>query len=915
MKKFFKKKLLYIILLILSTIVFAGTMVIRFAVPDNTRPSVENGAAGGAGFSGFQGGSRPDSSSREEGGQSSGRPQGSRGDGSMGEGAKGDGSGRPSFGDGSGRPSFGDGSEFPQNAFNNAGNPGNAQNPVETEKKGLVQFVKKNWIALSVPSLLVMIFSIVALIIVSRMQRREQEEEEAKKLGGLTPDEILQLRIQEEARQEERDKSRRKRNNIMLSILLAILIALALIASKMLSKDNTPGENTSIEEKVVSEDVSRKDIKTVIKGNGNVAFDEAGQVTLPGNVEISAWLVKNGDTVAKGDPIAEVDTESVASAIEDLRALISQLDADLEKARKDTISSKVTATSEGRVIYCYASSGDYVADVVGDYGALMVLSLDGTLSVTLEQKDGVYVGSEVTVTTTEGKTYNGKVATKDQTQMVITVTDDGTTVGDTVTVTDENGTELGSGVLYIHSAQNITGFTGVVDTVKVKAGSKVKVGDVLLTLTDADYSKVYDALMEKRSSLEEQMRRLFIVYASGYLYATESGIISGISDDAVYKASSSNGTSRVAVLVSSGASEPEDMLPDNATTPEEGAPSEELPGEGTPAGNMPEDSTADGNASENNMPGGNVQEGNTPEGNVPEGNMSGENTPGGMPGGMPDTPVGDTEITEEMIALLKQQLLEKIDTMDYATMMKIFDLLNELENGTQESDSQGGNQDNRPGETQRPGNNQGGFGGGSFGGGSFGGGGQKGGNTTTTEEEEIDVSAYEFADTTFCSITNDETISIDFTVDEKYVVLLHEGTEVTIAMDALPGRSFAGSISAIDGEGIINEGGSTKYTVTVITAADTRVLEGMSASVLITREEKKDVLAIPLKAVYEEGNKTIIYTSYDEKADTLGNPVEITLGISDEDNAEVLAGLTEGTQFFYRYAGTVTYNFLNSPTR
>ena len=65
-----------------------------------------------------------------------------------------------------------------------------------------------------------------------------------------------------------------------------------------------------------------------------------------------------------------------------------------------------------------------------------------------------------------------------------------------------------------------------------------------------------------------------------------------------------------------------------------------------------------------------------------------------------------------------------------------------------------------------------------------------------------------------------------------------------------------------------------------------------------------------LAALAEEGGRTYIYTACDEKNESLLNPVEVTTGISDGENVEILSGLAEGDTYCYYYAGDVQYNFV-----
>lgn len=912
MKNFLKRtyncKPLYIVLLVISSIILIAAILIRITVSDNI-PGMMN-MPGGQDFSGFSqlpGASGendiPDFSEEDEnggfsgfGGFSGGMPSFEGGE----DGKSFDFSGNmPSFGGGEDSETF----NFPGNMPSNMpySRPESAAGGF-----GLLRGIRKTWLPVAAVSFLIMSFSIFRIVMISKQNKVRDEQEQAEKLDGLSQEELLMLRVKEEAEQDAQEKERKKKKNITLSVILVLLVAAVLISGSVLSSGTAAASGSSVEEKVVSAAVGNEDIRTVIKGAGTVAGADTSDMMLPDSVKILKWYVKNGDTVSEGDILAEVDTGTVASAVTNLQSLIAELDADLEDTADETVSSGVTAPAAGRVIHIYAASGDDVADVTGEYGALMVLSLDGTFAVDLPQSENVSVGSEVKVTLSNGSVYSGKVAAKTQDDMVVTVSDKYAEDGDTVTVADTNGNELGKGTLYIHSEHKITGFTGTVNKIKVSEGSAVSSGTVLMTLNDTEYSSLHDRLLDKRHTLEDQMRGLIIDYATGYLYAEASGVISGIEDGAAYSASdqstgasvlSITGTKKTASAGYLGKAETKttsvtslsasdgkvvfltDEIP--AQIPGEGDLIPGNPNQNNPEQNNPEQVDPvippEGGSDEKDPP---FSPGNPSEGTDPEGEI----------------------MTEEM---LRRTITEIINSLDYQSLLSLFHYLQNPE-GTSGNGFPGNMGDF----------DMGGMGGFSMGGmsgmnGSFsmGGGGYSSASSSSDKDDEIDLSKYELSETAFCSIVPGDKLCVDIQIDENDIPVIHKGTEASVTLDAYPGRSFAGTVSAvgIDGE---NSGGTTKYTATVDLTAGEKILIGMNASVIITKEEKNSVLSIPLKAVYESGSKVFVYTSYDESTGMLGNPVEIVLGISDGENAEIISGLAQGDSYFYKYADTISYNFL-----
>ena len=140
-------------------------------------------------------------------------------------------------------------------------------------------------------------------------------------------------------------------------------------------------------------------------------------------------------------------------------------------------------------------------------------------------------------------------------------------------------------------------------------------------------------------------------------------------------------------------------------------------------------------------------------------------------------------------------------------------------------------------------------------------------------------------------------------------------TKLSVGNITLDRASFAlssptGSVTSISRTGT-NEGGNTKFSVTVSLPKQKDLLAGMNASVKITTAETEAAAAIPVNALVEEGSRTYVYTSYDERSDTLGGLVEVETGISDGTLVEIRSGLEAGSVVWYRYADTMNYNFFS----
>lgn len=172
------------------------------------------------------------------------------------------------------------------------------------------------------------------------------------------------------------------------------------------------------------------------------------------------------------------------------------------------------------------------------------------------------------------------------------------------------------------------------------------------------------------------------------------------------------------------------------------------------------------------------------------------------------------------------------------------------------------------------------------------------------EEED----AYAISETVICQLTPNDEVSISVTIDELDINKVSVGQECDVILDALTGQSFTGTIIRRDASGE-NNGGNTKYTVTVNMGKTEDMYLGMNASVSITLETLDNVLVISEDALVEQDGHTYVYTSYDEKKDELSGLTEVTTGNSDGLNVQITDGLSEGQTVYYRYAGTIIYSF------
>ena len=312
--------------------------------------------------------------------------------------------------------------------------------------------------------------------------------------------------------------------------IVAVVALLAVVPMLTESEVEAEGPQASI----LSGVVETNSIETVLRGGG-ILTEEAGvEITVPGGVKLTQFLVSNGDTVAARDAVALVDSISVMNAIVQVQEKLDDLAQQIENASDAETTTEVVARAGGLVKLVYAREGDDVQRVMLEYGALAVLSLDGRMAVEFHTDTVVYVGDAVTVTLADGTAVEGRVESSLDGTVVVSLEDDDYAVGEAVTVADADGRALGSGQLQIHNAWNAVAWSGTVAEVSVEAGQTVDAGDVLFELEDTDGGADYEELLQERRDYEALMQTLFRLYEDNTVTASCDGIVSGVDEDSEY---------------------------------------------------------------------------------------------------------------------------------------------------------------------------------------------------------------------------------------------------------------------------------------------------------------------------------------------------------------------------------------------
>ena len=800
------------------------------------------------------------------------------------------------------------------------------------------------------------------------------------------------------------DKTKKKnvRRYILWGVLAVVVAGLAMLPALARQQDAQDGPVASVLEATVKEG----SVQATVRGGGTLEAGDGEDIELPAEVKITEFLVKNGQEVKKGDPVAKIDKVSALTAVTEIRTSMAAVEKQMETFSDEKSASTVTAPAGGRVKAIYANPGDSVAQVLVEHGALALLSLDGRMCVTLTVSSQLIPGDSINVTLDSGKTVTGRVESNLNGELTVTIADNGYAVGDTVTLEG-----LGSGSLEIHNPWLATAFNGTVSQVNIRLEQTVSSGGSLFTLKDTDYTAQRELLAETHRDYEELLQKLLTWQDTGVITAPCDGLVSGIDTDSTHLLAAEDEELTASLLNADGGDFRLVLLSQVTQTC---TGDDKCPLKGTDSGHQdgcpkackhavsegvctasehfadcimacthaenPKDCPATGAhhtdcikaCIETN------QEGKCPatkyhydgciekctesavSGECPahihkkgciesciSADTAGKCTAGhhkadciescivsksaddpcpatkhkdgcyfqnatytgqvfkvvsvgsGVLVGYWDSTVYDVVKTASGWARKDGQPFStnncvQADTISASGNYQAGDVLLSV-TVTKDGESHSLGLVKISSGSQKPGFDLSGLMG-MMGGYSMGGYGGTGSSQTQLYSLDGDV---------LLTVTPLDTMTVTIAVDEKDIASVKTGMTAQLTMNALPDETFEGQVTRVAQTGSGN-GGSSKFNVEITLSRESDMLPGMSTTAQLTLYEKMDVLTLPVAALRDEGGKTLVYTGKDKKTGEPANPVEVTTGLSDGENVEILSGIDSGTTVYYSYYDTVT---------
>jgi len=162
------------------------------------------------------------------------------------------------------------------------------------------------------------------------------------------------------------------------------------------------------------------------------------------------------------------------------------------------------------------------------------------------------------------------------------------------------------------------------------------------------------------------------------------------------------------------------------------------------------------------------------------------------------------------------------------------------------------------------------------------------------EEGEMVVSSESYSGGTVLITIADLSQMIILTdINEVDIGKISLGREAKITIDAFPDKKFGGEIIHISPMAAIGNNNIRTFQVKVSIEDNLKEIRpGMSANVTIIGKTRKEVVTIPIQAIFQDENGNDVV--YIVKSDTLISSAIVKTGINDLQKVEILEGVAEG---------------------
>lgn len=318
-------------------------------------------------------------------------------------------------------------------------------------------------------------------------------------------------------------QTKKKKSRVWLWILLAVIVIA--VVGLILLRNAIQSASAAV---YMSYTVESGTVERTVTGSGRLKSADSETLRLPGGVHVVSVAAKAGDFVKAGDVLATLDVDSLKDLAAQANTALSSLDRQI--ASRSNVTS-VKSPVRGRVKFLPASKGDDVLTVIGEYGALALISSDEKMQVQIDTSETLALYSGVTVRWDSGKA-TGTIYEKTPGGYIVTLTDNGTPYQAAAQVFSGD-TLLGEGTLTIHAPVAVLAAGGEITDLEVEENTLVYAGNKLFSLENAPESASYRTSFSERADKAALYEALLFYISDPRVLAPADGFIGEamISDD------------------------------------------------------------------------------------------------------------------------------------------------------------------------------------------------------------------------------------------------------------------------------------------------------------------------------------------------------------------------------------------------
>lgn len=157
---------------------------------------------------------------------------------------------------------------------------------------------------------------------------------------------------------------------------------------------------------------------------------------------------------------------------------------------------------------------------------------------------------------------------------------------------------------------------------------------------------------------------------------------------------------------------------------------------------------------------------------------------------------------------------------------------------------------------------------------------------------QVDQGQYLQAGATVVTLQALDPLYVDFYVPQQALAGLKEGAELSLAVDAYPGRAFAGRLAAISPK--VDTASRMAQVRGTLANADHALLPGMFGTVSLATGSRHDWITVPAAAIVYNPYGSLIYVVQPGKPPQTVRQALVKTGATRGDQVAVLEGLHDG---------------------